>query len=132
MTSRVLFPKVKFSTVLPSPPKPLLAMRYFTLFLLGCLLIGCQNEPTLDKDRPKESLSEVKSSLSEEKLQRFEAAWTTIVTTGISNSFGQEIAGTQQSGGVAGAVFDKTHGMTADEVISHADSLSRAKAREGR
>lgn len=115
-------------------------MRYFLALFLGFLLIGCGSEPTLDKDRPEESLAEVKATLSEQKRQRFEAAWTTIVGEGMSKSFGQAITGGQGdgqkdgagAGGVADAVFDDVHGMTADEVISHADSLSQAKVREGR
>lgn len=120
-------------------------MRYLLPFLfLGLLLPGCGSEPTLDKDRPEDSLAEVKAPLSEQKRQRFEAAWTTIVGEGMSKSFGQAIASEQNTdqggsqkddagaGGVADAVFDDVHGMTADEVISHADSLSRAKVREGR
>lgn len=99
----------------------------FALFLFGC------SEPAIDKDRPKESLSEVKAELSPEKLQEFEQAWQTVATSAVSDAMSMAFSGEDVNAeAAADSYLDRVHGMTADEVIALADSIERAKKRKER
>jgi len=105
-------------------------MRYLPLFL-AFVLVGC-SEPTIDKDRPKESLAEVKADLSEEKLQSFEDAWSTITMGAASQAMSDAFSGEPSPENAFDSYLSRVDGMTAEEVIALADSIEQARKREER
>jgi len=106
-------------------------MMRFLAFVLALLLAGC-SEPEIDKEKSKESLSKVKSSLSSEKLQEFEEAWKTVAMSAFSDAMKQSLSGDVDADHAPDAFLERMDGMTADEVISYADSIKRAKKRQER
>lgn len=106
-------------------------MRRF-LFLSLCLfLFGC-SEPKIDKETPEESVAELKSSLSSEELQEFEEALNTVTVNAASDAMQQAFTDDLDPDAVAEDFVEKLDGMTADDVISYADSIERAKVQEER
>jgi len=103
------------------------------LFLSLLLLVAGCSEPTIDKENPKESLSKVKSSLSPEKLQKFEDAWTTVSMNAASDAMGSALTeGDDEAMNAFDSYLAQVDGMTADDVIAYADSIERAKKRKER
>jgi len=107
-------------------------MHRYAFVGLTLLLFGC-SEPTIDKDRPKESLSEVKAELSAEKLQEFEEAWKTVTSSAISEAMSTAFSGGEvDAEATADSYLKRLDGRTADEVIALADSIEKAREREER
>jgi len=104
--------------------------RIGCLFLV-LLMVGC-TEPTIEKDRPQESLSEVKAALSSEKLQAFEDAWSTVATGAASQAMGDVLSGESGANAAFDSYLERVDGMTAEEVIALADSIERARRRKER
>lgn len=104
----------------------------YILLAFALLLVGC-SEPTIDKDRPKESLSEVKAELSGEKLQEFEEAWQTLATSAVSEAMSTALSGEEiDAEATADSYLDRVDGLTADGVIALADSVEKARERKKR